>query len=541
MNFKKVAVVGSLVLLSGGLAACGKANANSKTSQKTLSLMQTASLQSLDTANQADFTQWNMLQQSMEGLYRMNAKDQVVAGMAKKVVKPTNNGKTYTFQLRHHAKWSNGDPVTAQDFVTAWRRSVSATSTSGYSYIYEGVKNAAQISAGKQPTSALGAKAVDKYTFKVTLSHAMPYLNKMLVMPAFFPQDHQLVTKYGSKYGSNSTKMAYNGPFKLTGWNGTNDTWSLVKNNTYYDKKTVKLDKMTVRVVKDSNTAHNLFSSNKLDDATISGVTAQGLQHDKHLKHVSKAGTYYLRLNMDKNHALHNAKLRRALNLVLNKANLTKKVLSDGSTPAHNYVTPTLVKDPTTGKDFGTETANADTYNVKKAQQLWQQGLKELGQSSVTLKLYSDDTTAAKTIDEFVQAAVEQHLSGAKVNVSSVPAKASGSAVESGNFDMAYTMWLADYADPVSFFDVITKTNPQNYGHYADAPFNAAVTAAHGKNATNTAAYWQNMRTAAKRVNTTNAVVPLYNMTESHLVNSKLAGVVYHSVGENDYTRAYFK
>ncbi|MBU7474494.1 peptide ABC transporter substrate-binding protein [Lactiplantibacillus pentosus] len=537
----KTMVVASCLLLVVPLTACGRAHANTTTTQKTLHLMQDTELTSLDTSNTATLTQWNVLQQSMEGLYRMNAHNQVVGAMATKVVKPTNHGKTYTFHLRKSAKWSNGHPVTAADFVTAWRRSVSSTSTSGYSYIYEGIKNAAQISAGHKSTKTLGVTAVNKHTLRVTLSHAMPYLSKMLTMPAFFPQDHQVVSKYGKDYGTSSAKMAYNGPFTVSGWNGTNDSWNLLKNTYYYDKQSIKLNKMTMQVVKDSTTAHNLFSQGKLDDATVTGVTAQGVQNDSHLKHVSKAGTYYLRLNMQKNRALNNKYLRQALNLVLNKKTLTKNVLSDGSTPAYNYVTPGLTTDPTTNKDFGTETQSSYRYNVKKAQALWNKGLKQLGRSSVTLKLVSDDTTVAKNIDQFVQAAVKQHLNNAKVTVSAVPSKSSGDAVTSGNYDMTYTLWLADYADPVSFFDILTKNNPQNYGHYDDTVFNQQISAAHNQNATNTTAYWKNMRTAANRLNQTAAVVPLYNMTESHLVNSNLKGVSYHSVGENDYTRAYFK
>lgn len=537
----KTTVVACCLLLVAPLAACGRAHANTTTTQKTLHLMQDTELTSLDTSNTATLTQWNVLQQSMEGLYRMNAHNQVVGAMATKVVKPTNHGKTYTFHLRKSAKWSNGHPVTAADFVIAWRRSVSSTSTSGYSYIYEGIKNAAKISAGHKSTKTLGVTAVSKHTLRVTLSHAMPYLSKMLTMPAFFPQDHQVVSKYGKDYGTSSAKMAYNGPFTVSGWNGTNDSWNLLKNTYYYDKQSIKLNKMTMQVVKDSTTAHNLFSQGKLDDATVTGVTAQGVQNDSHLKHVSKAGTYYLRLNMQKNRALNNKYLRQALNLVLNKKTLTKNVLSDGSTPAYNYVTPGLTTDPTTNKDFGTETQSSYRYNVKKAQALWNKGLKQLGRSSVTLKLVSDDTTVAKNIDQFVQAAVKQHLSNAKVTVSAVPSKSSGDAVTSGNYDMTYTLWLADYADPVSFFDILAKNNPQNYGHYDDTVFNQQISAAHNQNATNTTAYWKNMRTAANRLNQTAAVVPLYNMTESHLVNSNLKGVSYHSVGENDYTRAYFK
>lgn len=95
---------------------------------------------SLDTSNQANLSQWNVLENSMEGLYRADKNGNPIPALATKVEKPTNNGKTYTFKLRKDAKWSNGDSVTAQDFVRAWRRSVSPSSQSGYSYIYTGVK-----------------------------------------------------------------------------------------------------------------------------------------------------------------------------------------------------------------------------------------------------------------------------------------------------------------------------------------------------------------------------------------------------------------
>ncbi|MEL5725286.1 peptide ABC transporter substrate-binding protein, partial [Lactiplantibacillus pentosus] len=143
------------------------------------------------------------------------------------------------------------------------------------------------------------------------------------------------------------------------------------------------------QVVKNSPTAHNLFSQGELDYAPVTAVTAQVVQNASHLKHVSQAGTYSFRLNMQNNQALNNTYLRQALDLVLTMKTLTKNLLSDSSTPAYNYVTPGLTTDPTTNKDFGTETQSSYRYNVKKAQALWNKGLKQLGRSSVNLKLVS--------------------------------------------------------------------------------------------------------------------------------------------------------
>lgn len=521
------------------LAACSSNKQETAEKNQTLYLMQTSDILSLDNSNMANLAQWNVFEQSMEGMYRANKDGELIPAMANKVVKPTNGGKTYTYHLRKNAKWSNGDPVTAQDFVTSWRRSAAPTAKSGYNYIFTGIKNATKISNGSLPASELGVKALDKHTLQVELEYPMPYFNKMMVLPAFFPQNTKYVKKYGDKYGTNSSRLAYNGAFQVKGWTGTNEKWTLTRNSHYYAKDQVHLKKIAMQVVKDSNTAHQLFQENKLDEAQVTGTTAQGLQNDKNLHHVRRAGTYYLRLNLEQNKTFSNQKLRQALYLVLNRNQLANKVLSDGSKAADTYVAPGLAKDPTTGKDFATEMKPSETHNVAKAKKLWQEGLKELGKSEVTLTMVTDDQTVSKNIGQFVQSQVETNFKGAKVSVTSVPNKNASDRVSSGKFDMQYTLWLADFANPVSDFDVLTSTNPQNYGKYNSTAYDDQLTQAK-VNGNNEKAFWTNMRNAQKQLNGDMPVVPLYTMTESYLVNPKLKGVLYHTVGETDYTRAYF-
>lgn len=155
-------LLASLTLLSGTvmLTACS-ANQRKASDSKTLYLMQTGDILSLDNSNQANLTQWNVLEQSMEGMYRAGKNGKLIPAMATSIIKPTNSGRTYTYHLRKNARWSNGDPVTAQDFITSWRRSTASTSKSGYNYIFTGIKNAEQISAGKMPPSSLGVRALD--------------------------------------------------------------------------------------------------------------------------------------------------------------------------------------------------------------------------------------------------------------------------------------------------------------------------------------------------------------------------------------------
>lgn len=520
------------------LAACGNKTSSSK--RRSVSLMQTAELLSLDTSNHADFTTWNTLENSMEGLYRANKNNEPAPASATSVVKPTNHGLTYTFHLRQNAKWSNGDPLTAQDFVTAWRRSVSPTAKSGYNYIFSGIKNADAITASKKSPKTLGVYALNKHTLQVKLEHPMPYFNKMMVLPAFFPENSTALKKFGSKYGTASKYMYYNGPFKVTGWNGTNDNWTLKRNKYYYDKKAIHLDELKYSVVKDANTAHELFDQKKLDDATITGVTAKGLQKNQDLIHERKAGTYYLRLNLRSGQPLANQKMRQAVSLVLNRQQLTKDVLADGSEPAYTYTSRDLAKDPTTGKDFAEETTPSDPYDVAKAKKLWAQGVKEAGQKgTVKMNVVGDDQTITKNVAQFVQASIKKSLPDAQVTVKSLPAKGQQSAEQTGSFDMEQVFWLADFADPISFMSILQSSNPQDYGKYKDNYFDKQYQEASSSHAAEVKQYWQNMRNLQDRLNTTMPVVPLYQMVESHLVNPNLKGVLRHPVGEDDYTRAY--
>lgn len=522
------------------LTACGsQTSSNSGKSTKTISLMQNTDLLSLDTSNHADLTQWNVLENSMEGLYRANRQNNPSPAMATSVVKPTNGGKTYTFHLRKNAKWSNGDPVTAKDFVGAWQRSVAPTAKSGYNYIFSGIKNADAITAGKKSAKTLGVKALNQHTLQVQLDHPMPYFNKMMVLPAFFPQDQKTVKKFGKNYGTKSQDMTYNGPFKVTGWNGTNDNWTLKRNTHYYDQSAIKLQQIKMSVVKDSNTAHNLFSEGKLDDALLSGVTAKGLQKNKNLVHVRKAGTYYVRFNLRNGQPLNNQKMRQALNLVVDRQKLATDVLSDGSKPAYTYTSKDLTKDPTTGKDFATETMPSETHNVAQAKKLWQQGMKEAHlKGTVKLQLNGDDEAITKNVAQLLQSEV-QSLPNVKVSVNSLPNKAFQDREAAGKFDMEQTLWLADFADPISFMGILESSNPQDYGKYKDAQFDSLFKKAQGSDANQPRKYWADLRAAQKRLNNTMPVLPLYQMVESHLVNPHLKGVLHHPVGEDDYTRAY--
>ncbi|CAM3108033.1 peptide ABC transporter substrate-binding protein [Lactiplantibacillus plajomi] len=522
------------------LASCGQSTPADKGAKTTLNLMQTSALTSLDSTNQATLPEFNTLVNTSEGLYRLNAKDQPEPAMATKIVKPTKNGTEYVFHIRKNAKWSNGEPVLARDFEYAWKRAMNPANKPVYTYIFSGIKNADAINKETKSYQSLGIDATGKRTLKITLDHPMPYFNKLVTVPVFLPQNESFVKKVGpQKYGTNAKNTLSNGPFKVTGWTGTNDSYTLARNQYYWNQKSIHLKQIKYTTVKDSNTAHNLFSDNKLDDATISGVTAKSLQKDQNVKHVDKAWTYYLQVNQRSGQPLANAKLRQALSLVINRKQLTENVLADGSQPASSFTSPGTATDPTTGKDFSKETSFSTAANVKKAQQLWAAGLKEAKLTgTVKLSLVGDDQDVTKNVAQFVQKQIEQNLDHVQVSIRNVPDKGLQNLKNTGKFSLSQWYWLADFADPVNYLGVVQSQNSMNSGRFNDKQFDQLLEKANQTNDQNV--YWQSLRQAQRRLQNQAGLIPLYYVRETHLVHSNLKGVQYHVAGEADYTRAHF-
>ncbi len=537
-NRRGLLLMAVIVASAGFLAACDNQGSQNKAAKKSITLMQTSELTSLDNTNQAMLPEFNTLTNISEGLYRLNDKDQPVPAMATKIVKPTDNGKKYIFHIRKTAKWSNGDPVKAEDFEYSWKRSLNPANNPVYTYVFSGIKNADSIINNKKSYKTLGIKALGDKTLEITLDHPMAYFNKLVAMPVFMPQNKSFVQKVGiKKYGTNAKTTVSNGAFKIADWTGTNDTYKLVRNPYYWDKSAIKLDEIKYQTVKDSNTAHNLFENGKLDDATISGVTAKSLQKNRNLKHVSKAWTYYLQVNQRQNQPLANRKLRQAISLVINRPELTSKVLADGSLPASSFVSPGTAIDPTTGKDFSKETSFSVQPNVKKARSLWNEGKKEAGlKGSVSLSIVGDDQDVTKMLPNIFRVNSIQNYPGLKVTIANIPDKAQQARRSEGKFDLAQWYWLADFGDPINYLGILTTNNTMNPGKFSDSTYDSLVQKA--KNAGSQASYWRYLRQAEKRLMSQNGIIPLYYVRESHLVNPKLHGVEYHVAGFADYTRS---
>lgn len=531
-------IAGAMVVASAVLlVACGS---KSSSSTETFNRMEKDVISTMDNAHITDVISGQAAVDTGDGLYRYKGK-KLQPAVATKVVKPTNKGLTYTFNLRK-TKWSNGDPVTAKDFVFAWRRATDPKTKSEYAYLFSGIKNADDITAGKKAPSTLGVKAEGNYKLVVTMERPIPYFSTMMVNPVFFPLNQKTVEKYGKKFGTQSKYLVFNGTFKLTNWNGTGNSWDEVKNKSYWNAKQVKLDKIHVQVVKDANTAANLFATKKLDDAVLTGEIAKQHAKDKDYVGDKQGRTSYLDMNEEKVPDFKNLKLRQAVAMAINRKEFANKVIGDGSFGISTLTPENSGSNPKTGEDFAKEAAKesetVQSYNLKEAKKLWAEGLKEVGKSGEQVTLTTDDTDVAKKSAEYIQSALEQ-LPGMKVSISSVPFKTRIQRSLDGTAQFILSGWQGDFPDPISFLDLYTTGNTYNFSHWSNKQYDELIKASETTDANNETKRYNDLLKAQELLSKEAPVATLYQTVQGHLRNPKLKGVTFSPANMYNFVGAY--
>ena len=540
-------VLAGVVTISLGmlLAACGNGNSSSKSAAQsgTLNLSTTAPLDTIDISKSTGFGQTGNV---FESFYRLGKNGKPTAGLAKTGT-VSKDGKTWTFKIRD-SKWSNGDPIVAQDFVYSWRRSLNPKTASPYAYLFSGVKNADAIIAGKKSPNALGISAPDKKTVVVKLNRPIAYFRVLMAYPLFGPQNEKVVKKYGNRYATKAQYQVYSGPFKIKGWNGTNDTWSFVKNNDYWDKKVVKLNKINYQVVKSNNTGYQMYQQGKLDLTPLSSEQVKNLKSNQDFTQYPYSLVRFLLYNFkDKNQinraALNNKNIRLALSLSIDRDVVTKKVLGNGSTLPTGFVANDLASNPKTGEDFAKEQSvnNTVDYNSALAKKYWKKGLQEIGQKNLTFDvLSSNDEADSDQLTQYLQSQWTKELKGLKINITNIPEKSSDSRAQQGNFDIYLSHWGGDFNDPMTFMQIPMTGTSYNYGKWSNSTYDNLVKKAGNQDANNPDTRWNDLISAAKIVNSNQAITPIYQQTTAYLQNKRVHGIIHNTAGTQwSYKYAY--
>ena len=519
-NSKFLWLFSLLLVLSIFLAACGdKEEGTTTTTEKeedpatteevavdeeqVLNLIMTAEIPTMDSALVTDAVGFDLLNNVNEGLYRLNQENVAVPAIADGEPTVSEDGLVYTFKLRD-ANWSDGSPVTANDFEFAWKRAMNPDTASEYGpYMMGGViKNATEISEGAVEYTELGVKALDEKTLEVTLEKPTPYFLSLMSFGTFLPQKEEFVTSQGENYAKNSESLLYNGPFTLANWDGTGLSWQLLKNEQYWDKDTVKLTEINYDVVKEPATAVNLYTNGEKDRAGLSGEYAMQYAADPELLKESETSVFYFKYNQERNGEktpLANVNIREAITKAFNKEDLASVVLANGSVPA-NYLVPKDFTFDEDGNDFRDVNGDMATFNVEEAQAAWEKGLAELGVKELSIEILGGDTELSKKMDEYFKSQLETNLPGLTVTLKEVPFNVRLDLDTNQDYEIQVAGWGPDYQDPYTFMNLWLTGGGNNKMSYSNPEYDKLVNSANNELALDAAARWQALADAEKQI-----------------------------------------
>lgn len=520
---KSTKLLMTTLLVSLGLAACGGNSTSTSTSgnQQSLTITTFGELATLDSADYDDVPSSDMLGQIFEGLYRVAKDNKVELGMAAEEPTVSADGLVYTFKLRD-AKWSDGTPVTAGDFVFTYRKLVDLKE-GHVAQSADVFKNAKKIRSGELSTEELGVKAIDDKTLEITLENPAPYLPKLLTGSRFLPQSEKVAKEKGEGYGSSADSIVTNGPFKLEGWTGSELSWKLVKNDGYWDAANVQLQNVTVNVSKEVATSVQLFDGKQVQYTTISEQFVNQYKTQPTYHAIPKATMGYMNFNVERK-ITGNKHFRRAIAMAYDKAALVNNVLKDGSIVSNGLVPKGFAENPETGKDYVEDRGDLLTYNVEEAQKELALAKQELGMDTIEVTLLTSDAGSAKVVGEYLQAQIQKNLPGVTLNIKSVPLKNRLELQRADDFDFFFGTWAPDYQDPVNFLEQYVTGGGINFGNYSSEAYDKAVAEVKTTYATKPAERYKQMIAAEKIVMDDVAIAPIYQASQSYLLAENVDG-----------------
>ena len=462
-------------LLSNSLTASPSEAISLKHRSVTLAL--TTEPPKLNTLISSDAISFFVIDHISEGLTRYDANDKLVSGIAKSW---NSEGNTLTFQLRKDARWQDGKPITAHDFVFAWQEVLKPKTGAPYAFLLYPIVNAEVINQGELPADKLGVKALSDHELEVTLVKPTPYFLDLLAFGTFRPVRQDALNKWGRAYMADADTTLSSGPFILKKWvHGANLT--LTKNPHYWNAGNVYLDTIYIPYITgDASALFNLFLEEKIalwvKPALGPGSIKKALKEHLPLKKHDTGSVYFLEFNHRPHRITADKDLRKAIQLVIDVDVYTKKVLGNpGSTPAYSLFPPFLKG---AARPFHEEYPPLEIrpdYNKAKAH--LEQARKRLGIDKFPpLYFLLDDSggTGGNKTGEYIQELLEETL-GLEVRLDSQMFKLKIAKQRKGDFDFVLAGWGPDYNDPLTFADLLHSVNPNNSGAYQNIVYDKLI------------------------------------------------------------------
>ncbi|MDC3424486.1 peptide ABC transporter substrate-binding protein [Aquibacillus sp. 3ASR75-11] len=492
-------------------------------SEKVLYLNNGVEPTSFDPPIGFDSNSWQALNNLMEGLTRLGKDDQPQPATAEDW-DISDDGKEYTFYIRDDAKWSNGDDVTADDFVYAWKRMLDPETGSPAAFLGYFIEGGEAFNSGEGSADDVAVVAEDDKTFKVTLTAPTGYFLNVIANPAFFPIN-QAVAEENPEWFAEADTFVGNGPFILESWK--HDTsMVMAKNDQYWDAETVKLDKVNWAMVNDSNTEYQMYQSGDLDTSGVPSDMAEELMSGDDVIIEDQAGTYFYRFNVTKE-PFQNTKIRKAFAMAVDQQQIVEYVTKNGEKPAYGFVAPGFTGP--SGNDFRETNGNLVEFDPEKAKTLLEEGMAEEGYDElppVTLSYNTSDSH--KAIAETLQQMLKQNI-GVDVELANAEWNVFLQDQKDLKHQLSRSSFLHDYADPINALESFITDSSMNRTGWSNAEFDGLI--AKAKAEANEEKRWEYMYEAEKVLFDEMPIFPIYFYNQVLLQKENVTGIVRHPVG----------
>jgi oligopeptide transport system substrate-binding protein len=555
MNWKKWSLLFALILGLGlFLAACGgdeSSDNKDKTEQngnsgkdgdkgssdveQVLNVNIKSEPPSLHPGLATDTTSAAVLYQTFEGLMRINQEGVPEPAMAAAEPEVSDDLLTYTFTIRDDAKWSNGDPVTANDFEYAWKWVLDpANADTDYAYQLYVIKGAQAAKEEGGSLDEVGVKAVDEKTLEVTLEQPTPYFLDLTAFYTYYPVNKNVVE--GTKEWALEAGDAYvtNGPFLLDSWSHK-DKIVLKKNPTYWDADTVKLETINMFMIDDENTALEMYNAGDLDwvgspTDSVPLAAIPKLKEEGQLNITPLAGVYYYAFNT-KEAPFDNANIRKAFAHAINRQGIVDNITKGEQIPAMALVPPSIWEESNEGYFADNDVETAKEYLEK--------GLEELGLDKLPpIKLSYNTSEAHAVIAQAVQDMWSKNL-GVDVELNNEEWNVYLDSMGSGNFQVGRMGWLADFNDSINFLEIFNTVGGNNYTNWEDAKYQELL--AKSRTETDPAARKAVLREAEGIFMEAMPIAPIYFYTNVWTAKDYVKGVEVSGLGDAQYKWGYIE
>lgn len=381
----------------------------------------------------------------------------------------SKDGKVYTFKLRKSAKWSNGDPVTAQDFIYSWTRLLTPATAAEYAYQAFYIKNGEAFNKGKIKDAAqLGIKAIDPYTLEVTLENPTPFFLALLFHHSLSPVHKATVEKFGARW-TRPENIVVNGPFTVAKWE-MNKVITLKKNDKYWDKDKVTLTEVNYYPVEKQDTEEKMFRSKELhitNEVPLEKIPFWQKDKSGVYQQHPYLGTYYYWLNTTKP-PLNNKLVRKALALSIDRERLVKYVTRGGQLPA------TVFTPPGCGGYSATPRLPKDLSRLAEAKELLKKAGYADGKALGPIEISFNTSDAHRKIAEAIQQMWKQNL-GLDMRLMNQEWKVFLDTQRTKNYQISRMGWIADYNDPNTYLDMFVTDGGNNHAGWSNKEYDSLI------------------------------------------------------------------